>query len=111
MFQRQRQGAVDVIGGEVPVNAENAQELESRLKEVIQRGQPRVVVNLAGVPLLDSRGLELLLDYRDHCARRGGALKLAAPNPLLRDVLIVTGADAEFEVFDDAVAAVGSFAQ
>jgi anti-anti-sigma factor len=68
-------------------------------------------MHLGGVQLIDSAGLELLLDVRDRCLRSGGALQLAAPNPLCRDILQATGLASQFAIFDTVTAAVGSFAQ
>ena len=47
--------------------------LESR----VETGQPQIVLDLQGVAVIDSAGLELLLDYQEKCQRMGGALKLA----------------------------------
>jgi anti-anti-sigma factor len=74
-------------------------------------GQPKLVFDLSGVPLINSAGLELLLDVRDRCAERGGALVLAGPSPLCREILAATGILGSVAVFDDAVSAAGSFAR
>lgn len=111
MFEPSRQGAVDVIAGDEAINADHVEHLEPLLQAGMKRGQPRVVLHLGEVPLVDSRGLELLLDYRDRYAQGGGALKLVAPSPLVRDILHITGLEGEFEIFTDVVSAVGSFAQ
>lgn len=111
MFEASRQGAVDLIAGKAPLDRSNAPQLAEVLQACVERGQPRVVLNLAQVPLIDSAGLELLLDYRDRCRARGGSLKLATPSALCRDILRITGVAAQLEVHDDALAAVGSFAR
>ena len=67
------------------------------------------VLNLAGVPLLDSAGLELLLNAHDSFAERGGAFKVAAAPALCRDILAVTGVDEQVEVHDELSMAVRSF--
>ena len=46
-------------------------------------GQPHVVLDLQGVAVIDSAGLELLLDAQEKCQRMGGALKLANPGALV----------------------------
>jgi anti-anti-sigma factor len=109
MFERLMQGAVELIRGDEPINAEHVEELAALLREIAGRGQPFVVLDLEKVPLLDSAGLELLLDYRDSFQQLGGALKLAGPNPLCEDILSITGVGAGFEVFRESLAAVGSF--
>lgn len=77
----------------------------------LENGQPRVVFDLSGIPLIDSAGLESLLDARDLCQKRGGTMVLARPNPLCRDILRVNGFDKELQIFDDSVKAMGSFAR
>ncbi len=73
--------------------------------------QPRVVVDLSSVPLMDSLGLDALLDARDRCQTLGGAFVLARPNALCRDILRINGIDKEINVYDDVVKALGSFAR
>lgn len=109
MFHLSRQGAVDVLEGRGPLNGDSAASVRELLDRCVAHGQPRVVVSLEEVPLLDSVGLELLLDVRDQCLQRGGTLALAAPNTLCRDILHVTGLDRSMELHDDVLAAVGSF--
>ncbi len=109
MFERVTQGAVDLIRGDEPINAEHVEELTALLQESAGRGQPFVVLDMEKVPLLDSAGLELLLDYRDSFQRLGGALKLSGPNPLCEDILSITGVGAGFEIFREPLSAVGSF--
>lgn len=111
MFESSKQGAVHVVSGDCPLNVEGVTNARRVFEECLGKGQPRVVFQMNGVALLDSAGLVLLLDIRDACLRRGGALQLAAPNPLCRDILRATGLAQQFTVYDDAISAVGSFAQ
>jgi anti-anti-sigma factor len=110
MYELSQQGAVDVISGNKPLNIENVDAVRELLHRCTESGQPRIVLNLRSVPLIDSSGLELLLDARDRCQLRGGHLHLAAPSGLCGDILRVTGVDSRFEIFDDVMPAVGSFA-
>jgi anti-anti-sigma factor len=110
MFKHSKQGAVDVIGGDVPLNAESRERIFELLDQCLSRGQPCVVLDLRKVPLIDSAGLEALLDVRDRCRGLGGASKLAGPNRLCLDILNATGVGTEFEVFSDVLQAAGSFA-
>jgi anti-anti-sigma factor len=110
MFLRAKQGAVDVIRGSDPLSGEHLDGLARVFDECIGHGQPRIVCDMQYVPLIDSAGLELLLDVRDRSLDRGGCVKLAGPNPLCRDILNATGVGLEFEVFDDVIEAAASFA-
>ena len=111
MFERRQQGAVDIIRGDDALNLESIQQASGLLDECVGHGQPRIVVDLERVPLIDSAGLELLLDVRDRCLKRGGALKLAAPNHLCQDILRITDLAGQLEIYNDAISAVGSFAK
>lgn len=111
MFSRSRQGAVDVVGGNDPLSSDYIDDVRCVVEECLSAGQPRIVLEMREIPLVDSAGLEFLLEYRDHCIKRGGLLQLASVNPLCREALEVTGLVKEFDLFSDAVAAAGSFAQ
>ncbi len=109
MFERVTRGAVNVVQGDSPLNVDHVAEVASVLGECLQNGHPYVVFDLETVPLIDSAGLELLLDFKEQFQQLGGAVKLAAPNPLCEEILSLTGVGGSLEVFQDALSAVGSF--
>ena len=109
MFQVSRQGAVDIVSGKEPLNEEYADALEQMIHPCLLGGQPKMVFNLQEVPLIDSRGLETLLDAHEMALQRGGQFLLAATNSLCQDILTATGLDRKMQVFDDLISAVGSF--
>jgi anti-anti-sigma factor len=111
MFEQKSQGAVDVVGGGDRIAGEYVGQLASVLAAQVERGQPHVVLDLGGVAIIDSAGLELLLDVKEKYERIGGALKLANPGSLCREVLKATGVGARFEVYRDTRGAVRSFVQ
>lgn len=109
MFERFRQGIVDIVRGDAPFNAEAADQFRKLMEQLKTSGQRNVVVDLRKVPLIDSSGLETLLDLLEQVRGRGGSLKLLAPSPLVAEILNVTGVDQFFEIYADEVQAVGSF--
>jgi len=111
MFESSRIGAVSIIRGDEPLNVHTLDQMAALIDECLVSGQPRVVLDLEDMPLIDSAGIALLLDYQDRCSDRGGVMKLAAPNPLCRDILTVTEVLPRFEVLQDCLSAVGSFVQ
>ena len=111
MFTQKQQGAVDVITGGDRLSGEHVAELSSLLESRLGNGQPQIVLDLQGIALIDSTGLELLLDFQEKCQRMGGALKLANAGALCREVLKATGVGARFEIFRDSGGAVRSFVQ
>ena len=111
MFEKSRQGAVDLVHGDSPISKDTAEDLSVLLDSCLQAGQPRIVLNMERVSLLDGRGLELLCDFQRMCISRGGSMKLAAPTSLSIDILDATGVSSFFEVFDNVLTATGSFAR
>ncbi len=111
MFERAKQGAVDVVRGDDPLSVDFVPRVLQLLQECGSHGQPRAVLDLESVPLVDSAGLEMLLDVQEDFQRRGGALKLAVRNSLCREILSVTGVGGHFEIYSEAASAVGSFVQ
>ncbi len=106
-----KQGAVDIVRGSDRLNAEHVETLRSLVDTVVKHGQPKLVIDLINVPLIDSDGLEFLLDTRDQCLRRGGECKIAGAGQLCRDTLRVSGVNEEVELLPDIVSAAGSFAR
>ncbi|MFO0790609.1 MAG: STAS domain-containing protein [Pirellulales bacterium] len=111
MFTHKQQGAVDVIGGGERISGDHVAELANVLESRLGHGQPQIVLDLQGVALFDSAGLELLLDFQEKCQRMGGALKIANASGLCREVLKATGVGAKLEIFKDLGGAVRSFVQ
>ena len=111
MLQVENQGAVTVFRGDEPLTGDAARQAEETMQAATRQGQPLAVLDLHGVPLIDSAGLEFLAQQQETFERHGGCLKIAAANPLCRDILRCTGLDKRFEMYGDVKEAVGSFAR
>ena len=111
MFERTKQGAVNIILGSEPVDATHAESVATLIDDCMRQPMPRVVFDMALVPKLDGRGLELLLDANDQLQERGGAMKLAAPCQLCSDILRVTGVDRQIDIYKNVATAIRSFAR
>ncbi len=109
MFNLHRQGAIDVLTCQVPIVSDHVDALSRAANTVLDKGIPDWIIDLQQVPLIDSRGLEFLLNLRDLSLEKMGTMKLASPNPLVRDIFAVTGLEREFEIFPCLTSATGSF--
>lgn len=98
-----------MIGGGDRISGDRVAELSALLEKCSRQGQPRIVLDLRGVAIFDSAGLELLVDAQQQVQHKGGAIKLANPGGLCSDVLKLTGVGAKFEIFEDTGSAVRSF--
>ncbi len=109
MWKHQQQGAASVVSGRGPLNVESIDAASRVFERSIASGVPRVVFDMKDVLLVDSAGLELMLDTLETCESRGGSLRLAGPNSLCQDILRVTQVERRFEIYRDPVTAAGSF--
>jgi anti-anti-sigma factor len=71
----------------------SAQELKTRLTETIAGGDARLVVDLGGVPFIDSSGLGALISGLKAARQAGGDLRIARPGDQPRTVLQLTTLD------------------
>jgi len=108
-IHEQQQGAVTVLRPEGPLTAADADDFKNRLLQAQRDSLGRVVLDASAIPLVDSAGLEALVEVTEEMAQSGQALKLCAANETLRQVLELTGLAHMFEYFEDANAAVRSF--
>ena len=108
-IQEKQVGAVTVLGPQGPLSQDDVEPFEDHLSRALGRSYRRLVVDLAAVPFVDSRGLEVLVEATEDLADSGHALKLAGANELLREVLDLTELTALFEHYEDVHAAVRSF--
>jgi anti-anti-sigma factor len=111
MFPFEKQGAVGVVHPKGPLEASHCDELKRIVMQGLGAGRPMLVVDFHDVPLVDSVGLETLVELRDSLELKGGAVKFAAINPLCADILRVTGVGHKFEQHALVRSAVGSFAE
>ncbi|QDU90383.1 STAS domain protein [Pirellulimonas nuda] len=111
MPKHYQQGCIDVIALDERLTGDNVHEVHAALTGILQAGLPQAVIDLRGVRFIDSAGLECLCDFHTACRKHGGEMRLAAPGRVVRDVLRITGLDAQLGVSDDVIAAAGEFAQ
>lgn len=86
------------VTGEVDMSS--APRLRSELVALCTRSDapPRIVVDLAGVDLLDTTGIAAILEGVKRCTLRGGALELARAEPQVCRELELTGLASAFPV-------------
>jgi anti-sigma B factor antagonist len=76
----------------------SANPFPEQLTTALNRGTPRLVLNLQAVTFVDSTGLALLVSIQRQVQAAGGWLRLANPHTQLRRVLHITSLDEYFEV-------------
>lgn len=105
-----QQGAVTVFQVEGAMVRSALSGLADSLRVRSSTGQPRLLLDLTAVSTMDSATLEMLSELQENCRKRGGVLKLTGLNPLCLEIMKVTGLHRRFEIFDNQLTALGSFA-
>jgi anti-sigma B factor antagonist len=84
--------------------------LRDTIHDLISHGKKNLLLNLGQVPHLDSSGIAELVSAFVAARREGGDVKLLNLTKKVRDTVEIVKLGAIFELFDDEVAAVKTFA-
>ena len=88
---------------------ESSEQLQQALESVIQGGARKVIVELNGVPQIDSSGISTLVRISIRLTRDHGALHLVCGPGRVRDALTVTRLVEAIPTFDTESAALARF--
>ncbi|HEV7298849.1 MAG TPA: STAS domain-containing protein [Tepidisphaeraceae bacterium] len=102
-------GAIRVFKPNGALCAPDVAPFRQRMLDAVDRHLGRFVIDMNGVPFIDSQGLEALVDTTQALSRLGQALRLSGATKTVREVMEVTGLADQFEHYDDTNAAVRSF--
>ena len=91
------------------VLGEGSEILRDALRDLVSRGQKKLLLNLADVNYIDSSGLGALVSGYTTLTGQQGQLKLLNLTKKVRDLLQITKLLTVFEVFDDETSALKSF--
>jgi anti-sigma B factor antagonist len=100
--------AVDVAGR--ITLGEGSSALRDLIKDLVGKGQKKILLNLGEVSYIDSSGIGELVSGFTTVTNSGGALKLLNLNKRVKDLLQITKLYTVFEVHEDEAAAIRSFA-
>ena len=83
--------------------------LRDKVNSLILQGKKKLVLNLEGVPYIDSAGLGEIVRTYTTVSRQGGSLKLANLTKRITDLLSITKLLTVFDTYDSEADAVRSF--
>lgn len=84
--------------------------VKQRLAEVVAGGHPRLVVDLAEVPFIDSTGLGSLVGGLKAARQAGGDLRIANPGEQARAILQLTTLDRVLRPYPSVEEALAGYA-
>jgi anti-sigma B factor antagonist len=105
-----QQGSVTVIrlDGNL-MGGPDASFINSKLHELVEAGKRYVVLDLAGVQLMNSSGLGLLIGSVSALKNAGGALKIANASRKIQTLIAITKLSGVLESYPSVESAVASF--
>ena len=83
--------------------------LKERISNLVQQGHRHLLLNLEGVPYVDSAGLGEIVRTYTTVSRQGGKLKLVNLTKRITDLLAITKLLTVFETYESEDEAVKSF--
>src|SRR5678810_1485913 len=83
--------------------------LKDKINSLIHQGQKKLLLNLEGVPYIDSAGLGEIVRTYTTVSREGGSLKLLGLTKRITDLLSITKLLTVFETYDTEKEAITSF--
>ena len=97
------------VRGRMTIESVRDMMLASSVREQLDKGRTRILLNLEGVPWVDTTGLCNIVEAYVTTTRRGGFLKLLKPEAHVREVLVMTKLSTVMTIFDSEADAVASF--
>ena len=93
-------GCAKIVEAKGDIELHNAPRLRAELKAVCEIKQVCCVVDMSGVPFIDSTGVGVLVGALKRAREHGGTLTLACPQPRVRRVFEITGLLSALPIFD-----------
>ena len=88
---------------------EGSSALRDTLRELVNKGQKKILLNLGEVSYIDSSGIGELVSGFTTVTNSGGQLKLLGLNKRVKDLLQITKLYTVFDVHEEEAAAIRSF--
>lgn len=102
---------VDIIELSGQLNLENAGEARAALREIIEGGSQRLVIDFGGVDFVDSSGLSVLVSAYKLVEGKAGKLVLSNIPKNVQALFALTRLNEAFRIFADTPAAVAYLTQ
>lgn len=101
--------AVIDVAGRITLG-EGSSALRDSIRELVSKGQKKILLNLAEVSYIDSSGIGELVSGFTTVTNSGGQLRLLNLTKRVKDLLQITKLYTVFDVHDEESAAIRSFA-
>lgn len=96
------------LGGRITLG-EGSVQLRESIRDLIGKGQKKILLNLGDVSYIDSSGLGELVSAFTTAKNQGASLKLLNLTNKVKDVLQLTKLYTVFDIYDAEVTAIASY--
>ena len=97
------------VTGDITLNREGNVLLKDKVQSLLHQGYRNLLLDLSGVPHVDSAGLGEMVQAYVSTKNRGGSLRLLHLTRRIRDLLVVTKLLTVFDAYESEVEALASF--
>lgn len=97
----EQSGQVSVVAVNGDVDLSSSRSLQSELREVISGGPSRLIVDLSGVPYMDSSGVATLVEAMQLSRKKGTRLVLCAMSEKVQSIFEIARLDKVFTIASD----------
>jgi len=105
----QQQSGIDLVELPQRLIMANASDARSDLKNIIEQGDGRLVIDLSATEYMDSSGLAAIVSALQAARTKNGDVYLACMNDTLRALFELTQLHKICQIFDDKESAVAAF--
>jgi len=95
----------DIVALSGRLNGASAPEFKQRIRQIVESGKPKLILDMAGVTFIDSSGLSALISGLKATREAGGFLRLASLGSQVTAVIKLMMLDRVFDVYADVTAA------
>ncbi len=110
-IQVDEQGGVTILACEGRMDAQVSDLVKDRIRELLDNGATRLVVDMEGLDFLDSSGLGALVSCLRRVKEKKGEIKLAGLRPEVRSIFEITRVSRLFHICETVPDAVKAFAK
>jgi anti-sigma B factor antagonist len=104
-----KEGDIVVVVVQGELDANTAPDLRAKFEELVGQGENQYVIDLAGVPVMDSSGIAALVNLFKRVRIGAGDVKLCGIREEIMGIFQLTRLDRVFDIFDNRADAVASF--
>jgi len=97
----EQSGQVSVVAVNGDVDLSSSRSLQAELREVISGGPNRLIVDLSGVPYMDSSGVATLVEAMQLSRKKGTQLVLCSMSEKVQSIFEIARLDKVFTIVRD----------